>query len=72
VCVVDGTGKIVRESKVASEPEALIAWFRELELNVAAVAMALCGAAPGRAFAIELQCKIMTAAQRGSEHSRRM
>jgi transposase len=28
VCVVDGTGKIVRETKVASEPEALVAFFR--------------------------------------------
>ena len=28
VCVVDGTGKILSEAKVASELEALIAWFR--------------------------------------------
>src|ERR671922_2415155 len=30
VCVVDANGRILREAKVASEPEALIAWFREL------------------------------------------
>ena len=27
VCVVDASGKIVREAKVASEPEALLTWF---------------------------------------------
>jgi transposase len=27
VCVVDGSGKIVREAKVASEPAALLSWF---------------------------------------------
>jgi len=32
VCIVDGTGKILRETKVASEPAALIAWFRSLGL----------------------------------------
>ena len=30
VCVVDGAGKIIREQRIASEPEALIAWFRGL------------------------------------------
>src|SRR5438309_830777 len=32
ICVVDGTGKILRETKVLSEPEALIGWFRSLGL----------------------------------------
>jgi transposase len=27
VCVVDGAGRVVREAKVSSEPEALVAWF---------------------------------------------
>src|SRR3982074_1305278 len=30
VCVVDATGKIIREAKVLSEPTALIAWFGSL------------------------------------------
>jgi transposase len=39
VCVVDTTGRIVREVKVASEPEGLVAWFRGLGLEVARVGL---------------------------------
>jgi transposase len=28
VCLVDATGKVIAEAKVASEPEALVTWFR--------------------------------------------
>jgi predicted NBD/HSP70 family sugar kinase len=31
VCIVDETGKVLREARVASEPDALVAWFRRLE-----------------------------------------
>ena len=31
ICVVDGTGRIVKETRAASEPEALIAALREIE-----------------------------------------
>lgn len=33
VCVVDAKGKVVREVKVASEPEALVRFFSELEFR---------------------------------------
>src|SRR3712207_9306198 len=39
VCVVDASGRIVREAKVASEPEALTAWFRGLGVEVARVGL---------------------------------
>jgi transposase len=39
VCVVDAAGKIVREAKVASEPEALIAWFRGLGIEVTLIGL---------------------------------
>jgi transposase len=39
VCVVEASGKIVREGKVASEPEALIAWFAGLGLSLARIGL---------------------------------
>ena len=39
VCVVDASGKIVREAKVASEPEALIEWFAALGFAMARIGL---------------------------------
>src|SRR4030081_1508402 len=39
LCVVDATGRIVREAKMASEPEVLIHWFRALGLAVARIGL---------------------------------
>jgi transposase len=39
VCVVDAGGRIVREATVASEPEALIAWFESLDVVVARIGL---------------------------------
>ena len=39
VCVVDATGRILRETKVASEPEALIGWLRGLGFELTRVGL---------------------------------
>jgi transposase len=39
VCVVDASGKIIREGKVASEPEDLIGWFGGLGLVVTRIGL---------------------------------
>jgi len=39
VCVVNASGKIVREAKVASEPEALIGWCGSLGLELARIGL---------------------------------
>src|ERR671918_3032513 len=61
VCVVDVTGRIVREAKVASEPEALIAWFGSLGFRVERIGLEagplsqwLCAAMREAGLAVEL------------------
>src|ERR1700680_654552 len=39
LCVVDATGRILREAKVASEPEVLIGWFSRLGLVVTRIGL---------------------------------
>lgn len=39
ICVISEHGKIVKETQVASEPEALVRWVREHEGTVAAIGL---------------------------------
>ena len=39
ICVVDASGKIVKEAKLPSEPEALIAWFKALTFSLARIGL---------------------------------
>ena len=42
VCVVDETGRIVREARVVSEPEALVAYFRASGMTMERVGLEAC------------------------------
>ena len=39
VCVIDATGRIVREAKVPSEPEALVQFFNQLGVPVTRIGL---------------------------------
>jgi len=39
ICVVDASGKVVREGKAPSEPEALIGWFERLGLGLTRIGL---------------------------------
>lgn len=39
VCVVDAQGMIVKEAKVASDPDALVAWFKEVGLAMVRIGL---------------------------------
>jgi transposase len=45
ICVVDEPGRIVREARVPSEPEALVAFFRGLGLAMERIGLEACSLA---------------------------
>jgi transposase len=42
ICIVETTGRIVREARVASEPEALITFFTSLDMSMERVGLEAC------------------------------
>jgi transposase len=39
ICIVDETGRIARETKIASEPDALVGFLRALQLPLARIGL---------------------------------
>ena len=39
LCVVDASGKIVKDAKLSNEPEALIGYFKALRLSLARIGL---------------------------------
>ncbi len=39
VCVVDATGRVMREAKIPSEPEALVGWFHQLGVELTRIGL---------------------------------
>jgi transposase len=61
VCVVDATGRIVYEAKIASEPEALTAWFKGIGCDLTRIGLEagplsqwLCGRMKEAGLTVEL------------------
>lgn len=42
ICIVDDAGRIVREARVASEPEALVAFFAACGMRMARIGLEAC------------------------------
>ena len=68
VCVVDAQGKIVKEAKIASEPEAFIAFFQELGFAVKQIGLE---AGPlSQWLHAGPMCKLVLPMQRPANHGR--
>jgi hypothetical protein len=66
ICIVDGSGQIAREARVASEPEALATFFEACGMTMERVGLEACSLAAW----LHQGCRRLASRQSASRHAK--